>query len=146
MNTHPTICNICGGKVVYTSNDNIYGRKYGSGMCYLCIACGAYVGTHKPRPREALGLLADESMRKGKKLCHSIFDSKWKGNHKSHKKRQDMYVWLSKMMGIPLDDCHFGYFDIVQLRTAYRILLKIKDQPLRYNSSGEITNLLEYTV
>ena len=76
INTHPTHCNICGGPVTYCSNARIYGREYGSGYCYLCEQCGAYVGTHKPRPREALGLLADEPMRTGKKcvmrfLTHS---------------------------------------------------------------------------
>lgn len=63
---YPKICNICGGKVIYCSNAEIYGVEYGSGKCYLCTKCGAYVGTHKPRPKEALGLLADEQMRKGK--------------------------------------------------------------------------------
>ena len=82
INTNPTRCNICGGPVTYGSNARVYGREYGSGYCYLCERCGAYVGTHKPRPREALGLLADEPMRTGKKMCHAIFDSFWKGNQK----------------------------------------------------------------
>ena len=62
VDTHPTTCNLCGGQVIYTSNERVYGRKYGSGYCYLCTCCGAYVGTHEPRPREALGLLADSRM------------------------------------------------------------------------------------
>lgn len=53
---HPTVCNICGGKVSYVSNARVYGSRYGSGWCYLCESCGAYVGTHGPRPREALGI------------------------------------------------------------------------------------------
>ena len=72
INTHPTKCNICGGRVIYTSNSRIYGREYGSGYCYLCQSCGAYVGTHKPRPREAFGILADERMRNGKR-CAILF-------------------------------------------------------------------------
>ena len=143
VNLYPTRCNICGGKVIYTSNANIYGREYGSGKCYLCLQCGAYVGTHKPYPKRALGLLADESMRKGKMMCHEIFDSKWKGKQKSHKKRNDMYLWLSKMMGIPVSECHFGYFDIEQLRQAYKIILKIKDVPIEYDKSGNIVNFLD---
>lgn len=74
INTQPEVCNLCGGKVIYTSNARVYhGREYGSGYCYLCLACGAYVGTHKPHPKEALGLLADERMRKGKIMCHALF-------------------------------------------------------------------------
>ena len=45
INTHPTRCNICGGAVTYGSNSRIYGREYGSGYCYLCEQCGAYVGS-----------------------------------------------------------------------------------------------------
>lgn len=74
----PTKCNLCGGNVIYTTNDRIYGKKYGSGYCYLCTACGAYVGTHRPRPKEALGILANERMKKGKRVCHEIFDKLWK--------------------------------------------------------------------
>lgn len=142
IDLYPRKCNICGGDVVYVSNACIYGREYGNGKCYLCLQCGAYVGTHKPWPKRALGLLADESMRKGKMMCHEIFDSKWRGKPKAHKKRKDMYIWLSKMMGIPVSECHFGYFDINQLRKAYKILLKIKDVPLEYDSSGNIINFL----
>ena len=72
MNLQPTGCNICGGKVEYISNDKIYGRRYGSGYCYHCTKCGAYVGTHKSRPRIAF--------------------------------------------------CHFGYFDLDMLNSAYIII------------------------
>lgn len=143
INEHPTKCNICGGKVIYTSNANIYGKQYGSGYCYLCTACCAYVGTHKPWPRKALGLLADERMRAGKKMCHAIFDSKWKGQKKAHKKRNDLYRWLAAKMQIPIEDCHFGHFDLDQLRTAYKILKQIENQPLEYDNCGNIVNEIE---
>lgn len=123
INTQPTICNICGGEVIYTSNARVYhGRQYGSGYCYLCLNCGAYVGTHVPRPKEALGLLADSSMRKGKMMCHDLFDPMWKGRKNANRKRSKLYRWLAKEMGIPVEDCHFGHFDIHQLRQAYLIL------------------------
>lgn len=110
--------------MIYTTNDRVYGRKYGSGYCYLCTACGAYVGTHVPRPREALGLLANEQMRKGKMMCHDLFDPIWKGKEHAHKKRVSAYKWLAEQMGVPIEECHFGYFDLEQLRKAYRILLR----------------------
>lgn len=138
MEAHPKICNICGGKVIYCSNERIYGKEYGSGFCYLCNNCGAYVGTHKPRPREALGLLADERMRTGKKMCHAIFDQFWKGKQKAHKKRKDLYRWLAHEMEIKVEDCHFGYFDILQLRKAYKILTQVKDKQMRYDNCGNI--------
>lgn len=138
IDTHPTKCNICGGPVIYVSNDRVYGRKYGSGYCYLCKNCGAYVGTHKPRPKEALGLLADESMRKGKMMCHSLFDPIWEGKPKANKKRKDLYKWLSKQMDIPVEYCHFGYFDIHQLRKANKILLDIQGMTMLYDNCGNI--------
>lgn len=129
INTQPEICNICGGKVIYTSNARVYhGREYGSGYCYLCLNCGAYVGTHEPRPREALGLLADASMRKGKIMCHDLFDTMWRGKKHAKKERDKLYRWLAKEMGIPVEDCHFGYFNIDQLRQAYRILKQRTEQ------------------
>lgn len=140
VNLYPSKCNLCGGAVIYTSNAKIYGKKYGSGYCYLCTKCGAYVGTHMPRPREAFGLLADEQMRKGKMMCHEIFDSKWKGQPKAHKKRNDLYVWLAEKLEIPYEDCHFGYFNLETLHKAYSILLTIKDEPLKYNNRGRIIN------
>ena len=138
IDIHPTRCNICGGAVIYTSNSQIYGREYGSGYCYLCETCGAYVGTHKPRPKEALGLLADESMRKGKMMCHALFDPLWRGKKKAHKKRKDLYRWLSKQMEVPIEDCHFGYFDLSQLRKAYKILRSVQSQKMAYDNCGNI--------
>ncbi len=73
----PTQCNICGGKVEYIPNKQIYGKPYGSGFCYHCCDCGAYVGTHRIRPKEAFGILANDEMRKMKMKCHDIFDKMW---------------------------------------------------------------------
>ncbi len=122
IDTQPTVCNLCGGEVIYCSNARIYGKEYGSGFCYLCQSCGAFVGTHKPRPREAMGLLADEPMRKGKKLCHQYFDHMWTKQKNLRRARGQAYRWLAGRMGVPIEDCHFGHFDIHQLRQAYRIL------------------------
>ena len=135
---HPKTCNICGGPVVFTSNAAIYGKEYGSGKCYLCQSCGAYTGTHKPRPTEALGLLADEPMRKGKMACHDLFDAMWRGKPKAQKKRKDLYLWLAGKMSIPVEECHFGHFDILQLREAYRILMEASRADMRYDNNGRI--------
>ncbi len=118
MELHPTKCNICGGEVEYISNDKIYGRPFGSGYCYRCRKCGARVGTHRPRPKDALGLLANEEMREMKMKCHSIFDSHWH----TKKQRKKCYKKLAEEMGIAVSNCHFGYFDIAQLNKAYEII------------------------
>ena len=118
IDLHPDTCNICGGKVIFTDNSVVYGRKYGSGKCYLCTQCGAYVGTHKPHPDAALGLLADKEMRQLKIACHDIFDQLWS----NHSERNQAYKKLAEEMGIEFSECHFGYFTISQLNTAYQIL------------------------
>ena len=125
IDLQPTVCNLCGGHVILTSNSVIYGREYGSGKCYFCNSCKAYVGTHIPRPEEAFGILSNAEMREMKTRCHEIFDQFWKNagsGKKRHQKRQDAYKRLAKDMEIPITECHFGYFGIGQLRKAYEIV------------------------
>lgn len=135
VDLHPTICNICGGEVEYIENSKIYGRSYGSGWCYHCKECDAYVGTHKPRPKEALGILANDEMKKWKQWCHREFDALWRGVPayikldgtkvkavKPKMSRGQAYAKLAKEMCISQRDCHFGYFDVQELKRAYAIL------------------------
>lgn len=125
INLYPTKCNICNGKVILTDNNKIYGKKYGSGKIYFCTKCKAYVGTHKPRPTEALGLLANNEMRSMKKKCHDLFDTQWKSKPTSkerYKARQRAYRELAVLLNIPLEECHFGYFDLSMLIKAYNLL------------------------
>lgn len=125
INIHPTICNICGGEVIYTSNSIVYGKEYGSGKCYYCTRCGAFVGTHKPRPTEALGILSTKEMRQMKMACHNLFDKKWKNeptSRKRHIARSKAYKWLAGQLNISVNDCHFGFFDMDMLQRAYTIL------------------------
>lgn len=126
IDLQPTICNICGGEVIYTSNSKIYGREYGSGKMYYCTKCGAYVGTHEPRPKEALGILGNKEMRDMKMKCHDLFDNKWKSeptSKKRHVARNNAYKWLAEKLKISVDDCHFGYFDMDMLNKAYEVLI-----------------------
>lgn len=125
MNLHPTICNLCGGRVIFTSNTLVYGRSYGSGKCYYCTDCHAYVGTHVPRPKEALGILSNKEMRNWKMKCHHKFDSFWKdfpSSKKRHSARNQAYKRLAEELGIPVEECHFGWFDLDMLKKAYQVL------------------------
>lgn len=126
IDLHPTKCNLCGGRVIYTSNKKIYGKVYGSGYCYLCTKCGAYVGTHKPRPREAFGILSNAEMRKMKHICHEQFDKFWK--NKGSKARKKCYARLAELLNIPVQSCHFGYFDMVMLKKAYLAIQIMKEE------------------
>lgn len=133
VNLKPTTCNICGGVVEYIENSKIYGKSYGSGFCYRCLNCDAYVGTYKDRPSVAMGILADKEMRKWKMYCHDLFDKLWKThyiideNNNLKKvfpkmKRGQAYKRLAEEMGIEQENCHFGYFNIKELKRAYAII------------------------
>ena len=100
VNLHPTVCNLCGGKVIFTSNKFLYGKEYGSGKCYYCTKCGAHVGTHVPRPDEAYGLLSNKTMQMYRKKCHRLFDNLWKGTKNERKMRTCLYGWLDTKMAI----------------------------------------------
>lgn len=118
VDLYPTRCNICQGQVKLIDNYQIYGKSYGSGKAYKCCKCGAYVGTHINQPRKALGVLANEQMRKGKQICHQLFDRHWN----NALQRTSAYKRLARQMNIAQEDCHFGYFNLDQLRIAYKIL------------------------
>lgn len=45
-------------------------------------------------------------------MCHALFDALWRGKPKARRKRDALYEWLAGQMGLPLADCHFGYFDL----------------------------------
>ena len=120
----PKTCNICGGPVEYTTLERVYGHflKYGkkSGHCYHCKSCGAVVGTHVDRPLEAYGLLANQEMAVLRQRNHDMFDHFWK----NRAERTKMYKKLADAMGIPFEECHFGYFNVEELEKSYQILLK----------------------
>jgi hypothetical protein len=128
--------------VIYTSNEEIYGREYGNGKCYMCLACDAYVGVHTGS-RVPLGRLADRELRELKKKCHRLFDTAWRGRQLS---RERAYRHLAERIGIPPTECHFGWFgkdllikslDILQYPAWY----KKNDMPSRSrNGSVSLSN------
>lgn len=116
----PTKCSECGSENIrYTTNDEIYGKVYGNGGCYLCDDCKAYVGVHDTKQKKPLGRFATKEMRQLKMKCHYKFDKLWK---EANFKRQDCYGWLSWRLGLLFRETHFGWFDIEYLEKAYKIL------------------------
>ena len=114
---YPQKCPFCNSPVVYTSNAEIYGKEYGNGKCYICKKCKAYTGVHN-NTNIALGILANKEMRNLKIQCHTIFDKLWKNS----KERNELYYKLSNLMNIEREHCHFGHFDLQELRQALNIL------------------------
>lgn len=64
-------------------------------------------------------------MREMKMECHELFDRQWK-NEKTQAKRRiarkKAYADLAVKLNIPVEECHFGYFDMDMLNKAYGIL------------------------
>lgn len=110
-------CPYCGSEVIKTTNDEIYGRKFGNGMCYKCTNCDAYVGCHNSG--KPLGRLSNKELRGLKNKCHAMFDTFWV---KQPKKRNQYYQKLADEMGVKKEECHFGYFGKEELIKAIEII------------------------
>lgn len=95
----PTACDCCGEPVVQlTSNSAIYGREYGEWpYVYLCLLCGATVGTH-PHSVYPLGLMADAETRSMRTALHAVIDPSWKSGLVG---RGELYRMLGELMGLP---------------------------------------------
>lgn len=106
----PEACRYCGDTVSIVSHTILYGREYGDWpYAYLCDnpRCDAYVGLH-PDTDLPLGILADKRTREARKVNKAIFielqqSRDWR--------RSEAYAWLAQRLGIPVKECHWGWFD-----------------------------------
>lgn len=112
------VCPYCGRATELVDSEVIYGKSYG--MIYLCRPCDAYVGVNKVTGL-SLGRLANKELRKAKIEAHKWFDQIARTSlvNKVYNEyipgvsnRNKAYMWLSRELGIPLDRCHIGMFDV----------------------------------
>lgn len=99
----------------YCSNPSEYHK---SKKIYRCDPCDAQVGVHKDTTMP-LGTMANKELRAARKKAHSYFDPLWRykatsQNISKMKARKAAYDWLAKQMGLKVDDCHIGEFDLEQ--------------------------------
>ena len=113
----PTICQYCGGKVIFTDSSVIYGGK-SYGNIYLCTNCNASVGVHDGS-RKPLGTLANSALKLKRRETHVVFDGWWKSHGL---KRADAYQWLAKQMRLPVYQTHIGQFDMAQCEQVLQIV------------------------
>lgn len=114
---HGVMCPYCGGKSALVGGNVIYPHRPDLHMLkfWQCAPCDAYVGCHKPNPRmgfdgtQPLGRLANAELRQAKSEAHDSFDWIWQDGHM---KRKAAYAWLAKELGIPVERCHIGEFDV----------------------------------
>lgn len=119
------LCPYCHAETIYIDSAEVYGKSYG--MIYLCRPCKAWVGVHKGSST-ALGRLANDELREWKKKAHSLFDPLWqrKINKGFSKKmaRGAGYKWLANELGIDIDLCHIGMFDVDTCKQVVEICKK----------------------
>jgi uncharacterized protein DUF3268 len=122
------ICPYCGQDTVYEDSAVIYGRSYG--MIYHCQSCRAYVGVHKGTDK-ALGRVADAELRKWKIAAHNAFDPLWKTGLF---KRKEAYQWLSKLLDIPAEYTHIGFFSVDTCKKVVDIIESSLEQLKQQNA------------
>jgi hypothetical protein len=118
FDARPTICPLCGEKVLYGRRTDFGITPFQSGYCYYCSGCGGYVGTHRKNPKDALGTISKGSTRMLRVLCHKEFDK----HYYTFTGKNQAYYRLSKDLGIDFHDCHFGHMDEQMLRKSLNIM------------------------
>lgn len=100
------VCPYCFKETQFVDSSTYYSNGVSYGMIYICRPCDALVGVHKGTT-DALGRLANSSLRKLKKDAHTQFDKIWKDKHMS---RSKAYKWLSEQLSLPAEYTHIGMF------------------------------------
>jgi len=123
-------CPYCGGNAQFrpTSNSIYHGKDYGP--VWVCWPCQAWVGCH-PDTNAPLGRLADKELREWKIKTHAVFDPIWQNRlkikaaidprYKQGMARGGRYKKLAIAMGIPVQECHIGMFDVERCKQAIEV-------------------------
>jgi len=139
MSSYKPLCPYClqaaklvGGEAIYPNRPDLFDLKF-----WQCAPCEAYVGCHKkgaliashPKKKFSngtvpLGRLANAELRASKSRAHWAFDPLWKGGPMT---RTAAYRWLADELGIPLERCHIGEFDVNQCRRVASLALAKRD-------------------
>jgi len=105
--------NCCSLNIELTTNDRVYGRRYGNWpYVYFCNDCRAAVGCH-PDTKVPLGRMADRATRALRTKAHDEFDRLWQTGLMS---RSKAYNWLSAQLGIEPSQCHISWLSKDQLK------------------------------
>lgn len=111
-------CPYCSKPVEFRkSSEGVYRKNYGPiWICSGYPECQSWVGCH-PKTDKPLGRLANSELRKMKMKAHAHFDPLWKcklnlAGGKKKEARGAAYRWLAQELGIPIEDCHIGMFDV----------------------------------
>lgn len=113
----PTVHEACGQPVAIAHHNDVYGREYSDWpWMYRCPKCDASVGMH-PFTAIPLGTLADKALRNARKECKAPFERLYLDRRMT---RDQAYARLAEHLGIPVGECHFGWFTHEQCAEAAR--------------------------
>lgn len=65
--------------------------------------------------------MANGDLRRWRRNAHAVFDRYWKRGSIS---RSDLYKRLANALGIPVERCHIGMFDIETCRKVFDLCTK----------------------
>lgn len=110
------------GAAIYRNRPDLNNLKF-----WQCQPCDAYVGCHKNGDgTNPLGRLANAQLRMWKSNAHAVFDPFWKNSGRG--RRSVMYAKLARELGIEINDCHIGMFDIDTCKRVVHICAKWREQ------------------
>lgn len=115
-------CRYCSSEICCVGfGQNGYPYRGNYGYVWLCLKCGARVGTHKGT-KKPLGYPGDTQTQELRKKAHSLFDPIWRNKEM---KRKEAYARMAEYLGIPEEKAHISQLELDQL------LLLIKGLYLR---------------
>ncbi len=89
-----------------------------AGLRYRCTATKCR-GTHGAHPDGSpLGAPADEATRRARIEAHKALDTLWSDGEQ----RLNVYAWLARKLGIPLEKCHIAMFDKERCRRVVELV------------------------
>ena len=133
------ICPYCSNPAQFRSSSaGVYRSDFGP--IYICDGCQAWVGVHKGTVRP-LGRLANRELRSAKRRAHAVFEPLWQeapefyhdrklGRRAAQRVARTLaYHWLAQHMGLPVNECHIGEFDVEQCQRVCQIIIDQRASP-----------------
>lgn len=119
------VCPHCQAVTIFVRGDVIYPHRpdLAEKGFWQCAPCDAYVGCHDGTP-EPLGTPANAELRKARSRAHGEFDVIWKEARLMS--RGDAYAWLANKLGISIDGCHIGRFDLATCERVVEFAAELK--------------------
>jgi hypothetical protein len=119
-------CPVCASPASIRESFIIYGRNYGLALiCERFPACDTFVGCHQESGLPK-GTMANAELRDMRKRAHAAFDPMWKSGEQS---RHWAYHWLATKLGLPMQKCHIGMFDVATCRRVVEVV-KTYERPM----------------